>query len=136
MRSKLTLIALIGTVATGACTRAEPMGPTPREAAELARELGNRVPGQPQRCLDSFRTTGRSEVIGPNILYEEGRTLWVSRTEGGCENAGRAGYILVTEQRGTSERCRGDIVRVITSTGGMFAGSCSFGDFVPYRKPR
>lgn len=135
MRSQILIAAIVGTAAT-ACTQVGPTGPTPREMAELARELSGRIAGPPQRCIDGFRTTGRSQVIGPNILYEEGRTLWVNHTSGGCESAGRAGYILVTEQRGTSEYCRGDIVKVVTTNGGMFAGSCGFGDFVPYRKPR
>ena len=72
---------------------------------------------------------------GPNCVLDGG-TIYVNQTTGGCQNAGRSGYIYVSELRGTTEQCRGDIGKVITSSGAFYAGSCGLGEFVPYSKPR
>jgi hypothetical protein len=43
---------------------------------------------------------------------------------------------LVTKQFGNAELCRGDIARVVDTLNGFTVGSCVFGDFTPYVRPR
>ena len=69
------------------------------------------------------------------ILFADGRTTWRNDPPGGCSNLGRPGYTMVTRLFG-AQYCRGDIVHVVDSSSGMFAGSCALGDFVPYVRPR
>jgi hypothetical protein len=107
-----------------------------REAAELSRELAGRVAEAAQRCLPSFRTTNLSVISDEVLLYRDGRTIWVQRPRGGCSGLGSGGNTLVTRQYGTSEMCDGDFNQVVDLRTGMLAGSCVFGPFVPYTKPR
>lgn len=128
-------LVLIPTLALLAgCAPVVPTAPTPQEQQRLAAALTGKVAGPTSRCLPNFRTQDM-EVIGNDILFRDGPTLWRARTSGGCEAAGRTGYILVTEHFGTSDLCTGSIAKVVDSTSGMFAGSCSFEDFTPYRRP-
>jgi hypothetical protein len=53
---------------------------------------------------------------------------------GSCRGAGD-NYIIVNEVFGNS-LCRGDISRLIDRTSGFFAGSCSMGNFIPYRRDK
>jgi hypothetical protein len=137
MRSQLFLTALTAAAVVAGCTRVDPTVELARQQQELARELDGRVAGKPLSCLPSFRNSGgRVLGIGDKLLFEDGGTIYVNQTTGGCQNAGRSGYIYVSELRGTTEQCRGDIGKVITSSGAFYAGSCGLGEFVPYSKPR
>ncbi|WP_426264092.1 hypothetical protein [Sphingomonas sp. PWP1-2] len=104
-----------------------------RDQVELDKQLAGLVPGKPQSCIDTFRYRDSTRV-GDRILYKNGRNdVMVNDTGGGCFGL-RRGDAIITKTFG-SQFCRGDIVRtadLITSTP---SGSCSFGDFVPYRRP-
>lgn len=107
----------------------------PQDEARLAQALAGKVAGQPVSCLPNYRTT-QMEVIGRDtILYRDGRTSYLQRTNGYCyPNGPRGGYALVTKQFGSSV-CRGDIGQVLDTSTRMFAGSCSFNEFIPYHTP-
>ncbi len=124
--------------ATAACT------PTPMETAraaasaatqqeKLAKELAGLVPGKPVNCISQFQSQQVSSY-GPTILYKvSGSLIYRSETAGGCGSIGR-GDILVT-RTSSGQLCSGDIARTINAASRFPTGSCSFGDFVPYRKP-
>ena len=99
----------------------------------LAADLAVRVPGPSQPCISSFDQRGL-HVVGHDIVYDAGRTIFVNHTGGGCEAGGSTGYTLVFDHFGgtNSELCRGTIVKVVDLTSGMFGGSCALGDFVPF----
>jgi len=108
-----------------------------RQAAEdkvaLDRQLAGLVPGQPQSCIDPFRYRNTSRV-GNTILYKNGRNdIMRTDTGGGCFGL-RRGDAFVATTVGT-RFCRGDIVRTIDLRNRVPSGACTFGDFVPYRKP-
>jgi len=42
----------------------------------------------------------------------------------------------VTRTYGTAELCRGDIGQVVDLMNHFTVGSCVFGDFIPYTRPR
>ena len=73
------------------------------------------------------------------ILFHDGSNrVYVQNPRGGCSPLGSGHYTLVTELRGSSSLCRGDISRVVdlSGGGGMTVGSCAMDDFIPYAKPR
>ena len=70
------------------------------------------------------------------ILFRDGRTVYVQNPRGGCPGIGSGSRTLVTRPVGTNELCDGDInhtVDLVTRIGG---GTCVFGPFVPYTKPK
>lgn len=122
-------------VALASCTGAY-NGPyrDTRGEAELAHQLAGKVQGPPVHCLPNYRTNDHQVIDRDTILYRDGRTVYVQNTNGSCYPDGTGlGYTLVLRKFGTTDLCRGDIAQVINSSGGTFAGSCSFNDFIPYR---
>lgn len=135
---RVILAALPVLLMAGACTQTP--AETARAAARvqieqegLAKELAGLVPGKPMSCLDNFRSTQLASY-GPTILYRVSKSL-VYRTEtgGGCTRVGR-GDILVTRSP-EGRTCAGDISQTFDTGSRMPTGSCSLGQFVPYRKP-
>jgi hypothetical protein len=46
----------------------------------------------------------------------------------------RSHYAIVTRQFGGGGLCSGEIAEVVDPTTGISISSCSFGEFVPYRR--
>jgi hypothetical protein len=128
-------ILLIGLGALAAsCSYAPPVGPSPMAQDKLARELAGLVPQPAQACLPNYRTQDMVVIDENTVLFRDGRNV-VYRNElnGGCSNLGGQ-YALVTKTIGSS-LCRGDIAQVTDLHNHMVVGSCSLGDFIPYRRP-
>ncbi|WP_294265234.1 hypothetical protein [uncultured Sphingomonas sp.] len=104
-----------------------------RDAARLDQRLAGFTPGKPASCLP-VSTSRRSEYFGDTIVYEvSGSLVYRTDTSGGCTL--NRDDILVT-QTPIGSLCRGDIARTIDRGSRFQTGSCTLGDFVPYRKDR
>jgi len=128
----ILLIGLGGLIAS--CSYAPPVGPSPVAQDKLAKELAGLVPGQPQACLPTYRSQDMVPIDDDTILFRVGKNL-VYRNElnGACTTPG-SGYTLVTRSTSTG-LCRGDIAQIVDLHSHVVVGSCSFGDFIPYRRP-
>jgi hypothetical protein len=128
-------ILLLGLGAlVASCSYAPPVGPSPMAQDRLARELAGLVPQPAQACLPSFRSQDMVVIDENTVLFRDGRNL-VYRNElnGNCANLGGQ-YALVTKTTSTS-LCRGDIAQVTDLHNHTIVGSCSLGEFIPYRRP-
>lgn len=94
--------------------------------------LAGKLPGKAESCLPLQRSNDMVVIDDDTILYRDGRTTYVNKPLGGCNNLGNGSYALVTQSQG-SQLCRGDIAQVRDLTAGITVGSCALGDFVPYR---
>ena len=102
--------------------------------AELDRELAGLVPGRTQGCATQTELRNL-KTFGDTLVYDtNGSDKLVTRTSGGCERVGAEG-ILVTRTPST-QLCRGDIATVVDRNSRFTIGSCSFGDFTRYERPR
>ena len=117
-------------------------GPYPQQAlhspaalAEISQALTGKIPGPPQSCLSILSANDMKVVDENTILYFHGSTTYRNDPPGGCPGIGRPGNAMVTHPT-SSQLCRGDIVQVVDTSSGIFAGSCVMGDFVPFTKPR
>ncbi|WP_380783835.1 hypothetical protein [Sphingomonas sp. R86520] len=134
----LPLLMLPTAMLVAGCTQtqAEVERAQVREAGvqeQLAKALAGLVPGKPETCMNQFPQK-QSSGFGATILYRvSSKLVYRSDTAGGCEGIAR-GDILVTRTP-SGQLCRGDIAQTIDQSSRFPTGSCSFGDFVPYRKP-
>jgi hypothetical protein len=136
---KMRLISILITGAVLASCSTAPPAPT-RTAAkqqEFQQLLNGKVAAAPVSCLPHYRS-GDMRVIDDNtIAFRDGSSrVYVARMQGGCANLGSGSYALVTRQYGSADLCRGDIAQVVDTLNGFTVGSCVFGDFVPYVRPR
>lgn len=131
------MIAVGGAVLLASCSTA-PVQETrsPQAERQLASALAGRTAMPPVRCLPSFRTTQMEVIDDWTILYRDGRTTYVQNPRGGCRGLGIGGYTMVTRKYGTDQTCDGDISQLVDLRSGASGGSCVFGPFTPYTKPR
>jgi hypothetical protein len=134
----LAATSVAAALTVGACAYdGAPEPRTPQANAELAKYLAGKIPGKPQSCLPNYRANDMVTIDEHTVLFREGsRRVWRTDIPGGCSNLGRPGYAIVTKQFGGEGLCQGEIVRVVDTGSGMLAGSCTFGEFVPYEAPR
>lgn len=131
---------LVAASALASCTTAPPppgyaAAEAAREQAALQKELAGRVPaGPPLSCLPPGPTYYSSSIGENTIVYKRGGTVYVNHPPGGCTGLGSPFYSIVTKSVGMGP-CRGDIAQVMDLQNHVMVGSCSLGDFIPYRRP-
>lgn len=135
MRS-LPLI-LTASIVLGACSTAvqQPQTRSARAETQLQELLAGKVAGPAVSCLPSNRASEMVIIDDSTLLFRQGNNL-VYRTElqAGCGRLGSGFYALKTNRFGGSGGlCRGEIAEVVDLQAGFSVGSCTFGDFVPYR---
>jgi hypothetical protein len=73
-------------------------------------------------------------IVGDGtVAFRSGSTVYVNDMRGGCTNL-RSHYAIVTRQFGGGGLCSGEIAEIVDPTTGISVSSCSFGEFVPYRR--
>ena len=101
---------------------------------KLAKLTAGRVAGKPVDCINLGITNNESQKIpGIGMAYRQGTTWYVSRFDD-CPTL-RDDTIVITKLH-SSQLCRGDIADLRMSGANIPVGSCIFGAFTPYTKPR
>jgi hypothetical protein len=103
--------------------------------AALAKRLTGLTPGHPISCLPNSDTRfAHTQGYGRTILYEVTRNfVYRTDTAGGCESMAHGDIIVVRSNGG--QVCRGDVAETIDPASRTPTGSCSLGEFTPYRRP-
>jgi len=134
MTMRMLLLAAIAAAGLSACeTATEPRERTVQQQQSYDRLLAGKTAGNAERCLPTYRSEDMTVIDDNTILFRDGRTVYVNNPPGGCHLLGRGNYALVTRSVGGLGLCRGDIATVVDTSSGITVGSCSLGDFVPYR---
>ena len=106
---------------------------TDKQSVVLSKQLAGKVAGEPQNCINDFNNTNLVRVSDDILLYRvSSRLVYENRLRYSCPGLARDNDIIVTEQFG-SQRCKGDIFRLVDRTSGIQGPTCSLGEFVPYR---
>ena len=128
------LILATAAVGLAGCATAvdQPAQRSATNQATYDKLLAGKTAGRPAKCLPLRSSNDMVVIDDDTILYREGRTIYVNKPLGSCSLLSRGSYALVTRSIG-SQLCRGDIGTVTDMTSGTTVGSCSLGDFVPYR---
>lgn len=135
-RGAIALAMAATTIAVSCSTTPAQQVQSPRAQRELADALAGRVPGPPVRCIPSYRSDQMQVIDDYTILFRDGRTIYLQKPRGGCIGLSTGGRTLVTRKFGTTDTCDGDINHLVDLGSGIGGGSCVFGPFVPYTRPR
>lgn len=109
---------------------------TDRQAATLNKQLDGKIAGTPQRCISDFNADNMIRVSDDILLYRvSGNLVYRNNLRSTCPGLARDSDIVVTEQFG-SQKCSGDILKLVDRTSGIPGPFCSLGEFVPYRRDR
>jgi len=131
MRPAALLLIAVSASACAASAMTEPR--SAKAEAKLQSALQGKVAGAPISCLPPYRTNDMTIVDDNTILFRDGRKrVYRNDPPGGCAPMGSGHYALVRRSI-SSQMCRGDIVSVVDLTSKITVGSCSLGQFVPYR---
>jgi hypothetical protein len=127
---------LLAAAALTSCSTA--MAPSPqvsaRSQAQLQQMLAGRVSGPPVSCLPPGRSGDMTSIAGGTVVFRSGSTYYVNDMRGSCHNL-NSQYALVTRQYGGSSLCSGEIAQLLDPGARITVGSCTFGDFIPFRRP-
>ena len=119
--------------ALAGCMTQPPPTRTAQAQAEFQRLSAGRVAGPSLTCLPSYRADNMVRIDEGTVVFKDGGTVYVNRLHGQCDGLNSGFYTLVTRSHG-SGLCRGDIAHVTDISTGMVVGSCSMGEFIPYRR--
>ena len=123
-------------VASCAPVDSTPKPLTEKQSITLARQLDGKIAGAPQRCISDYSAANLIRVSDDILLYRvSGGLVYKNQLRGGCPGLSRDSDIIVSEQYGT-QKCSGDLIRLVDQTSGIPGPTCSLGDFVPYRKDK
>ena len=132
----ISLLIVAGGLMACATTAAEQPARSAKSQKEYDRLLDGKVAGAPVSCLSTFNQNDMVVIDEQTIAFRQGSArVYVNHMQGSCNNLGGT-YALVTKQIGNSGLCRGDIGEVVDLNNHFTVGSCVFGDFVPYAKPK
>lgn len=133
---RISLLLIGGALVACTTTAAGPPVRSVKAQKEYDQLLAGKVAGAPVSCLPSYNQNDMVVIDERTVAFRQGSgRVWVNHMQGGCSNLGGS-YALVTRTFGSAQLCRGDIGQVVDLTNHFTVGSCVFGDFVPYTKPR
>lgn len=137
VRMRAISVILLGTF-LASCTAVTP-APTrsPDAQRDYVMALQGKVAQPPISCLPNYEAGDMKTIDDNTILFRQGSNrAWVAHMEGPCTGLSGGHYALVTRQFGGQGLCRGDIAQVVDTVSRMPVGSCVFGEFTPYVRPR
>lgn len=136
MRPIISTLCAVPLLAACAPMDSTPTPLTDKQSTALSTQLAGKVAGAPQRCISDWNADRMIRISDDILLYRvSGNLVYENRLRGGCPGLARDNDIIVTEQFG-SQKCRGDLLRLVDRTSGIPGPVCSLGEFVPYRKDR
>lgn len=120
------VIAATGLAGLGACQMADEAGIDTEAELFAAYERT----GETRDCVTTYNIDQIEPVTETLWLVRlRNGEVWLNEAGSGCNDADTPFTYLQYDIAGTSELCRGEIVRVIDQGGGITVGSCNAGDF-------
>ncbi|MGB5078601.1 MAG: DUF6491 family protein [Sphingorhabdus sp.] len=136
MLNRAAIFPILAVLASCAPVDSTPKPLTDKQAKMLNKQLAGKVAGEPVRCISDFNANNVIRISDDMLLYRvSGNLVYQNNLKGTCSGLASDRDIIVSEQFG-SQKCNGDILRLVDRTSGMQGGFCSLGDFVPYRKEK
>jgi hypothetical protein len=129
-------IALAAAVTAATFSLAPMADARPRLTGEeqLAKTLGDRVPGKPVDCIYLPTVTSSHIIDKTAIVYEAGSTIYVNRPRSGADELNDSDIMVLNLH--SSQLCSIDIVHLHDQTSHFMTGFVNLGEFVPYTRPK
>jgi hypothetical protein len=109
---------------------------TEKQSESLTKELAGKIAGKPVSCISDFNSTNVIRISDDILLYRvSGNLVYKNNLRSACPGLARDSDVIVSEQFG-SQKCRGDLLKLVDRSSGIQGPVCSLGDFVPYRKEK
>lgn len=130
------LILPLATLAACAEMDSAPRPLTQKQTERLGKELSGKIAGKPVNCISTFSSDNMVRISDDILLYRVSDNLvYKNNLRSSCPGLARDNDIVVSEQFG-SQKCRGDLLKLVDRTSGIPGPVCSLGEFVPYRKDK
>lgn len=101
--------------------------PSERAAERLAQYQET---GETRSCVSLSRVSSIIPLDDSHFLVDfRGGGMYLNRVRGRCNQAASA-FTRIEYRVTASQLCRNDIINVVDNSSGMWAGSCSLGDFI------
>jgi hypothetical protein len=131
---KKAIIALSCALVAAGCMSGGPTQASSNSPRSLDDELAGRTAGQTVDCVSEHDLRGNHSA-GDAVVFEGvGSTIYVNRPPTACPDLTSSRALRVRTP--SSRLCRGDIVTIFDPTSRIEYGSCSLGDFTPYKRTR
>ena len=138
MRPIVFSLLILPLAALAACSNMEstPVPLTEKQTERLDKELAGKIAGKPVNCISTFSSDNMIRISDDILLYRvSGNLVYKNNLRSSCPGLARDNDIVVSEQFG-SQKCRGDLLKLVDRTSGIPGPVCSLGEFVPYRKDK
>lgn len=124
------MLKMLPVIIAAAAAASAVQAQAPDREAQLAQELGDRVAGEPVRCIN-YRQVRNTRIVNDTaILFRIGSTIFVNRPRSGAETLDDS-FALVND-RSDGRLCSGDNLQLTEGMG--ITRMIVAGDFVPYRR--
>lgn len=134
MRMHMVCGVVIAGIAAAAMAQGDDSPKSYNSKRTLDQELAGLTPGKPVTCLPYTRTPS-SDSFGQTVVYRYSSVNKYRTDVGpGCDALQRGAIIVARTSYGRF--CRGDIIQLIDPVSRFPVGSCAFGDFTPYTRPK
>lgn len=131
-----TFVILLGSAALAACAAGGSEAPMRADAdgeAVLAKAIEGRTAGPPVSCVRQRDVRNTRGGGGNTILFDgTGGTVYVNQARGSCPAI--LPWHAISHRSISTNICTGEVVRIFDPQTGIEFGSCSLGEFVPYRR--
>lgn len=128
----LASLAALGLLA-GPATAQDDEAEKTRGEKQLERLLGDRVAGEPERCVRMFRHTRVTVVDGEGLVVRAGGKVYLNRTRD-PEFLDDDDILVFRRYAGGTLLCARDTIETYSRGGEFMTGIISLGEFVPYTR--
>jgi Family of unknown function (DUF6491) len=138
MRPIISSLFILPLVTLAACGEMDstPVPLTQKQTEQLNKELAGKTAGKPVSCISTFNSDNMVRISDNILLYRvSGNLVYKNNLRSTCPGLARDNDIVVSEQFG-SQKCKGDVLRMVDRSSGIPGPVCSLGEFVPYRKDK
>jgi hypothetical protein len=127
-----TVSALSAAVMVAASAPSQQTKPLGRAQRAYDKLLAGKTVGSEETCFNTQQSHPRLSAYGTKLIYwVSPKLVYVTETSGGCEGVSFGDTLITYPFK--ARLCHGDIAHTIGVPSGKPSGSCTIGNFVPYR---
>ena len=132
MIAPLASLAALGLLAGPAMAKDE--SDQSRGEKQLERLIGDRVAGDPERCVTTFGNARITIIDGEGIIVRNGTKMYFNPTSD-PDSLDSDDILVIRRYGGDSSLCESEQLETYSRAGNFLTGLVSLKEFVPYTRP-